>query len=237
MSVHTNVSAQEEESIDPSDLTRVYTMGSFWANSQNNLRVTAQFAGSWTENQSFMGFIEGYWGNKDDEDKWGTDFLNLRAQYFHVIKTSWKELPSTGFSIDYIDEDSGSTLVALGAIAMLAPERTGKWQVFPNIAYVNGDIAEQDVDGYMLNLYGTYPLSDSGAFIQFWPEFISVDGNGIESDSLTISGLFSMPLGSKRKTWLNVRLDHATKETKLPFYADGLSEEETVLTVGIKIYL
>ncbi len=237
LSCSTVMAEEKEEVVDPSDLTRVYTMGSVWVNTQNNLRATAQWAGSWTETQSFMGFIEGYWGDKEDEDKWGTDFLNLRAQYFHVLQTGFKELPSTGLSFDYIDEKKGSTLYAVGALAMLSPERTGSWQVFPNIALMEGEVADEDVDGYMINLYGTYPVNDKGTFIQIWPEFISVKGDGVESDSLTLSALFSMPLDNNRKTWLNIRLDHARKETKLPVYQDRINEDETVLTTGLKFYL
>lgn len=227
----------ESNVIDPSDLTRVFTMGSIWLNSQQNLRATASWAGAWSEDHTFMGFIEGFWGDKDNEDAWGTDFLNVRAQYFHVIETHSDSLPKAGFSLDFMEEENGDNLAAVGVLAMVPPSLTGGVQVFPNVAYMKGEAASTDVDGYMLNLFGTYPISNDGTFIQVWPEYISVSGDGIESQSLTFSGLFAMPITGDRSTWFNLRLDHATKETKLSFYNDRLNEKETVLTVGIKLYL
>ncbi len=223
--------------IDPSDLTRVFTMASIWLNSQQNLRATASWAGSWSEDHTFMGFVEGFWGDKENEDAWGTDLLNVRAQYFHVIDTHLDALPKTGFSIDYMEEENGDSLAALGMLAMVPPSLTGGVQVFPNVAYMKGEVASTDVDGYMLNLYGTYPISNDGTFIQVWPEYISVSSDSIESESLTFSGLFSMPITGDRSTWFNLRLDHATKETKLSFYNDRLNEKETVVTVGVKFFL
>lgn len=231
------ISEADTAVIDPSDLTQVFTMGSIWLNSQQNLRATASWAGSWSEDQQFMGFVEGIWGDKDDENAWGTDLLNIRAQYFHVIETHIEALPSTGFSLDYMEEENGDNLAAVGVLARLPPSLTGGVQVFPNAAYMKGEVASTDVDGYMLNLYGTYPLSSSGTFIQFWPEYISVSGDSVESESLTLSGLFSMPVNNKRSVWFNLRVDHAMSETKLVFYNDRLNEKETVVTMGMKFYL
>ena len=227
----------EADVIDPSDLTRVFTMASIWLNSQQNVRATASWAGSWSEDQQFMGFVEGIWGDKDDEDAWGTDLLNVRAQYFHVFETHAEALPKAGLSLDYMEEENGDNLVAVGMLAMVPPSLTGGVQVFPNVAYMKGEVASTDVDGYMLNLYGTYPISSDGTFIQLWPEYISVSGDSVESESLTLSGLFSMPVNNDRSAWFNLRVDHATSETKLSFYKDRLNEKETVVTVGMKFFL
>jgi hypothetical protein len=226
-----------KQAIDPSDLTRVYSMVSGWVNSQNNVRATASWSGAWSENHSFMGFIEGYWGDEVDEDKWGTDLLKVRAQYFHVIDTDLSNAPKLGFSVDYIDNQGDNNLVAFGILGMVPPALTGKLQLFPNVAYMKGKAEGVDVDGYMLNLYGTYPISASGAFVQIWPEYIDVSGTGINSNSLTLSGLYAQPLDSLRTMWLNIRLDYATKETKLTSYPDRIKEDETVLTLGFKYYL
>lgn len=225
------------QAIDPSDLTRVYTMVSGWINSQNNLRATASWSGAWSEDHSFMGFIEGYWGDEVDEDKWGTDLLKVRAQYFHVIDTDLSYAPKLGFSLDYIDNQGDNNLAAFGVLGMLPPALTGKLQLFPNVAYMKGKAEGVDVDGYMLNLYGTYPIGTNGTFVQVWPEYIDVNGTGINSNSLTLSGLYAQPLNSLRTMWLNVRFDYATKETKLTSYPDRIKEDETVLTLGFKYYL
>lgn len=229
--------ATEDKTIDPSDLTRVYSMVSTWINTQNNFRATASWSGSWSENQQFMGFIEGYWGNEDDTDKWGTDLLNVRAQYFHVIDTDLSYAPKLGLSVDYIDNQGDNNLMALGILGLIPPQLTGKLQLFPNIAYMKGEAEGVDVDGYMLNLYGTYPIGTSGTYVQLWPEYISVSGIGIESNSLTFSGLYAQPLNAIRTAWLNLRIDYATKETKLTSYYDRIKEDETVLTLGFKFYL
>lgn len=42
----TNDSSSAKQAIDPSDLTRVYTMASVWANNQNNVRATASWSGA-----------------------------------------------------------------------------------------------------------------------------------------------------------------------------------------------
>lgn len=225
------------QAIDPSDLTRVYTMASAWVNSQNNLRATAQWAGAWSETQSFMGFIEGYWGDKEDEDKWGTDLLNVRAQYFHVVDTNMSMAPKLGVSLDYIDNEGDNNLAAVGLLGMVPPSLTGKLQLFPNIAYMKGEAEGVDVDGYMLNFYGTYPIGSDGTFIQVWPEYIAVSGTGINSNSLTFSGLYSQPLNKLKTIWLNFRMDYATKETKLTTYHDRINEDEAVFTLGVKFYL
>ncbi len=227
----------EGEAIDPSDLTRVYTMVSAWVNSQSNLRATASWAGAWSETQQFMGFVEGYWGDEDDTDQWGTDLLKVRAQYFHVIDTEMKAAPKLGFSLDYIDNPGDNNLAALGVLSMIPPSVTGRLQVFPNVAYMQGKAAGVDVDGYMLNLYGTYPVGTNGTFIQVWPEYISVSGAGVDSTSLTFSGLYAQPLNSLRTMWMNIRLDYATKETRLNSYFERINEDETVLTLGFKFYL
>lgn len=230
-------SKKETQEIDPSDLTRVYTMVSAWINSQNNLRATASWSGSWNDTHSFMGFIEGYLGDEDDADKWGTDLLKVRAQYFHVINTDLSFAPKLGFSVDYIDNQGDNNLAALGLLGMVPPSLTGKLQVFPNIAYMKGKAEGVDVDGYMLNLYGTYPIGTQGTYIQVWPEYIAVSGTGINSNSLTLSGLYAQPLNASRTMWLNLRIDYASKETKLTTYYDRIREDDTVLTLGFKFYL
>lgn len=232
-----STSKKESQVIDPSDLTRVYTMVSGWVNSQNNVRATASWSGAWTESQHFMGFIEGYWGNEDDADKWGTDLLNVRAQYFHVVSTDFSFAPKVGFSLDYIDNQGDNNLTALGVLAMVPPRLTGNLQLFPNIAYMKGEAEGVDVDGYMFNLYGTYPIGSNGTYVQLWPEYINVSGTGVDSTSLTFSGLYAQPLNKLRTVWLNLRLDYANKETKLTSYYDRIKEDETVLTLGFKFYL
>lgn len=232
-----NSSEKTSQAIDPSDLTRVYTMVSAWVNSQNNLRATASWSGAWSETHSFMGFIEGYLGDEDDADEWGADLLKVRAQYFHVIDTDFSYAPKLGFSVDYIDNQGDNNLAAIGLLGMVPPALTGKLQVFPNIAYMKGKAEGVDVDGYMLNLYGTYPIGKKGTYIQVWPEYIAVSGTGIDSNSLTLSALYAQPLNANRTMWLNLRLDYASKETKLTSYYERIKEDETVLTLGFKFYL
>jgi len=225
------------QAIDPSDLTRVYTMASVWVNTQNNIRATASWSGAWNEKHSFMGFIEGYLGDEDDADKWGADLLKVRAQYFHVIDTDLSYAPKLGFSVDYIDNQGDNNLAAIGLIGMVPPSVTGKLQLFPNIAYMTGKAEGVDVDGYMLNLYGTYLVGTNGTYIQLWPEYISVSGTGVDSNSLTLSGLYAQPLNTNKTVWFNLRVDYANKETKLTGYYDRINEDEAVVTLGFKFYL
>ena len=64
-----------------------------------------------------------------------------------------------------------------------------------------------------------------------------MSGTGVDSTSLTLSGLYAQPLNKLRTIWLNLRLDYATKETKLTTYYDRIKGDETVLTLGFKFYL
>ena len=157
------------KTIDPSDMTNVYSSASVAINTQENIKLNLSLGGSWSENHQYLAVVEGFLGDKETADKWGSELLNYRVQYFHVITTEDSYLPKVGFSVDYLKEKiGGDNLIAVGALALLPESLTGSWQVFPNLAYIKGDVLGESVNGYMLNLYGSYVVDDIGSYIWLW---------------------------------------------------------------------
>ena len=230
--------AYAEEVIDPSDLTKVYTQAAVFVNSDADIRTAGMMTGAWSENIQFAGFIEANWGelNSDKADKFSLDYKSSRTQYFqvHAMGDQQGIFPRVGLSFDYIHQKvpnaKDAQLLSVGTIGVLNPTYTnGKFMLFPNVAYAVGDISGEQVDGVMLNLFATIPVSDSGAFIQAWPEYFSVSGDNVNLNSMTYNLMLNAPLKQDRTQWLMTKLEYNSIDMN-GFKADG----ELTLEVGVK---
>lgn len=239
----TSAFAEEEQRvIDPSDLTQVYTQAAVFVTSDADLRVSSMFTGAWSEDISFAGFVEGNIGDasESDKDRLGLDYLGGRAQYFQVHALDNPLLPRIGFSTDLIhtksviNEIDDTLIFSAGAIGLINPKYTPGMMLFPNVAYTTGSVFGESADGYMLNLFTTIPMGDSGAFFQIWPEYINVTGDVVEMESKSISMMFNAPIQTDRTQWLMTKLEYNTTDVVL---ADGTAIDgvpELKAEIGMK---
>ncbi|AIW15623.1 hypothetical protein VITU102760_01515 [Vibrio tubiashii] len=231
-----------DEAIDPSDLTNVYTQAAIFVSSDADIRLTTMFTGAWNESISYAGFVEGNFGNTDADkgNQFGTDYLGGRAQYFQVHEFNNTIMPKVGFSTDLIHlkhsglDDTG--LLSVGAIGLINPAYTPGMMVFPNAAYTTGEVFGESADGYMLNLFGTVPVGNSGAFIQFWPEYFSVSGDEVEMTSKSFNFLLNAPTSTDRRQWFISKLQYNTTDVTLPGGHQLEGDPELKAEVGIKWY-
>lgn len=229
-----------DEVIDPSDLTKVYTQAAVFVTSDADLRVSSMFTGAWTDSISFAGFVEGNIGNADkgDGDQLGIDYLGGRAQYFQVHQLDNRLMPSAGFSTDLIHmKHAGlddTTLLSVGAIGLIHPSYTPGFMAFPNIAYTVGNVFGESADGFMLNLFATVPMGDSGAFLQVWPEYFSVSGDEVEMESKSINMMFNAPLKSNRTQWLMTKLEYNQTDIVMPRGVSVEGNPELKAEIGMK---
>lgn len=241
--------ADEPEVIDPSDLTRVYTQAALFVTSDADIRVSSMFTGAWTEDIQFAGFVEGNFGNdsakQQGKDKFGLDYQKSRAQYFQVHAMDNPLMPRIGISTDLIHQNGSAgvldglgykdtTLLSIGAIGIINPQYTGAAMVFPNVAYTTGKVFGESADGYMLNLFVTQPIGDSGAFIQAWPEYFKVEGDTVEMESSSFNVMFNAPIKSDRTQWLMTKLEYGSADVVTP---DGWTIEgdvELKAEIGVK---
>ncbi|WP_087016121.1 hypothetical protein [Thaumasiovibrio subtropicus] len=211
----------EDEMIDPSDLTRVYTQAAFFVTSDADVRMSSMFTGAWSENIQFAGFVEGNFGDASgkDGDNFGINYKNGRAQYFQVHTTNNAYMPRAGFMLDAIHFNvkgaEDAMLGSVGAIGLINPAFTGGAMVFPNANYTFGEIMGESVDGFMLNLFATIPLGDGGAFVQAWPEYMNVSGDNIKAESTTYNVMFNAPIKSNRSQWLMTKLAYGNQDMTL----------------------
>ncbi|MCL9774009.1 hypothetical protein [Vibrio methylphosphonaticus] len=243
------VFAEESEVIDPSDLTRVYTQAAFFVTSDADIRVSAMFTGAWTEDIQFAGFVEGNFGNnsakEQGKDKFGLDYQKSRAQYFQVHAVDNKFMPRVGLSTDLIHQSSNAgamknlgyqdtTLVSVGGIGLLNPAYTAGAMVFPNVAYTTGKVLGESADGYMVNLFVTQHIGDSGAFVQVWPEYFNVEGDTVEMESKSFNVMFNAPIKSDRTQWLMTKLEYGSTDITTPdgWTIDG--DVELKAEIGVK---
>lgn len=245
----TPVWAEEQQVIDPSDLTRVYTQAAVFVTSDADIRVSSMFSGAWSEDIQFAGFIEGNFGNDDakreGESKFGIDYQKGRAQYFQVHALDNSLMPRLGLSSDLIHQDGSAgalkglgyddtTLFSLGAIGLINPEYTAGAMVFPNVAYTTGKVLGETADGYMLNLYVTQQVGDSGAFVQAWPEYLKVEGDTVEMKSNTFNVMFNAPIRSDRTQWLMTKLAYGSTDLVTPDGVELNGATELKAEIGVK---
>ncbi|MFA0085960.1 hypothetical protein [Vibrio sp. 10N.261.51.F12] len=241
--------AKENEVIDPSDLTRVYTQAAVFLDSNADIRMSGMMTGSWNEDIQFAGFVEGTFGNNDakqqEQHKLGTNYQKGRAQYFQVHAMNNLLMPRIGVSTDiiHIDGEAGgqmdsglddTTLFSLGVIGLINPSYTGGAMIFPNIAYTVGEVFGEKADGLMLNLYLTQAIGDSGAFIQFSPEYFKTTGDVVEMESLKYSLFINAPINTDRKTWLMTRFEYGSADVILPNGHEDKADDELRIELGMK---
>lgn len=238
--------AEESEVIDPSDLTRVYTQAALFVNSDADIRASAMFTGAWTENIQFAGFVEGEFGNdkakEDEKDKLGLNYQNGRAQYFQVHAIDNPLMPRVGISTDLIHQNGSAggldfddtTLLSIGAIALINPKYTGGAMVFPNLAYTTGNVMGKSADGFMANLFVTQPIGDAGAFIQAWPEYFKVEGDVVEMESKAFNLMLNAPLKQNRTQWLMTKLQYGSADVVTPQGQEMEGSVELKAEIGVK---
>ncbi|EGU55625.1 hypothetical protein VINI7043_10946 [Vibrio nigripulchritudo ATCC 27043] len=235
------VIAEETETIDPSDLTRVYTQAAVFVTSDADVRLSSMLTGAWTENIQFGGFLEANFGDsqaKAGKDTLGADYLGSRAQYFQVSGIDNTLFPRVGFMADIIHQRneglSDTTLYSIGAIGSINPEYTGGIMVFPNVNYTTGKVFGESAKGYMLNVFATIPMGYTGAFIQAWPEYFTVSGDTVEMESTAYNLMFNAPLKTDRTQWLMTKLQYASANIVTPtgIHLDG--DYELKAEVGVK---
>jgi hypothetical protein len=205
-----------DEAIDPSDLTRVYTQAAFFVTSDADVRVSTMMTGSWSENIQFGGFAEANFGDTSADnngDNFGFNYKNARIQYYQVSPLNNTLMPRVGFMVDAMHNDAiDMQVLSVGAMTMVNPKYTGNAMVFPNVNYTYGEILDETVDGYLLNLFATVPIGDSGSFIQIWPEYMDVSGDSVEMTSQLLNVMFSAPVKSNRSQWLMAKLEYGSSE-------------------------
>ncbi|OIQ26767.1 hypothetical protein [uncultured Vibrio sp.] len=227
----------EEELIDPSDLTRVYTQGAVFVTSDAEVRLSTMMTGAWSEDIQFAGFAEANFGH-DEKDDFGTSYQNARAQYFQVHALDNGVMPRAGFMVDAIHDrnpvGSDMSLLSAGAIGLINPAYTGGIMVFPNVNYTVGEMFDESVDGYMLNVFTTIPMGDSGAFVQAWPEYMNVSGDTVEMESTQFNVMLNAPVSSNRTQWLMTKLAYGSTEVKLNDAVIAEGNNELKAEIGMK---
>ncbi len=235
-----------EEVIDPSNMTKVYTQAAVFLTSSADVRFSSMYTGSWSEKSDFAGFVEGNFGDRDsgEDDKWGLEYKNGRAQYFQVNEMNNKVLPRLGFSFDVIHErtpkgapniSDDTLLYSAGLLGMVNPQYTPGFMVFPNVAYTTGDVFGESADGFMVNLFASRVIGDSGAFFNLWPEYLDVEGDNVDLESSKLNLLLASPVKSNRKQWLMTKLTYG-KETLNYKGATMKDSQEMGIEVGMKWY-
>lgn len=196
------------DKVDPSDLTRLYTTASVFINDNSNIKIAGSLSGAYSETNQYMALFEYEMGNADKEGELSTDYISARAQYFQVLSTGIENMPKAGVSLDYIDNDIGVKMIAVGLLGLVNPKWTGGFMVFPNISYNQGEILDIDVDGMSANLFISRKLNKNGTFIQFWPEYTNVSGGGKTSESLNWNFSFGTPVTADNSGWFNCKFTH-----------------------------
>ncbi|MDF2154605.1 hypothetical protein [Vibrio sp. CAU 1672] len=241
--------SQEAETINPSDLTRVYTQAAVFLDSNADVRASGMWTGAWNDNIQFAGFAEGTFGNDkakiEGKHKVGTDYQKGRAQYFQVHALNNSLMPRIGFSTDLIHQNgeagalkgSGlkdTTLFSAGAIGLINPAYTFGAKVFPNVAYTTGQVFGESADGYMFNLFLTKEFGGSGSFIQFSPEYFKVEGDVVEMESSKLNFFISAPTRPDRSQWLMTRFEYGSADVVLPDGTAIDNDPELRVEIGMK---
>ncbi|MGF1759349.1 hypothetical protein L4D76_15685 [Photobacterium sagamiensis] len=245
LSYNNTLYANEESSIDPGDMTKVYTQVGASIDSDSNIKALGSLSGTYSNSDNFLLYGEAVFGDTHfhDED-YGLDYSNTRLQYFQAKTTSISALPKIGFSADLIHSElpeiphygDDMSIISLGTVAMISQEYTGKFMAFPNIAYTKGEMYGEDVDGYMSALYITHRISSNRAYVGLFPEYMSLSGGDIERESFKVKLLLATPITDTGRLWLTSTFEH--QESKFTI-ADSNNDWQNTSRVemGLKYYL
>lgn len=237
--------ASDTKDIDPGDMTQVYTQVGGGIDSDSNIKVLGSVSGTHSGGDKFLLYGEMVFGDAHfhDED-YGVAYNNARFQYFQVTDTSLSLFPKVGFSMDLIHSKlpeldrlkDDMTLGSVGVVGMINPTYTGSFMIFPNLAYTYGEMYGKDVDGYMANLFLTRRISDNRSYVGFFPEYMSISGDGIERQSLTLKFQVGTPITDSGRFWMTVTYEH--QESNLVFNSiDNGWKNSSSMELGFKYYL
>ncbi|MGR5066302.1 hypothetical protein [Photobacterium sp. DNB22_13_2] len=241
------VMAEEEQMIDPADVTKVYTQSALMFSGNSEFQWQGQIAGGLENGQQFALLSEATFDNKDnDGNKFGFDYQTSRTQYFHVFNSGSSTLPKIGASLDYVNTRTNSVkndLLSIGAVAAINPAYTGGILVFPRAGVMTGSMevldagmnGKDDLTGYSLGLITAIYLGDGGSYLSLVPEWQDLSGDEIEMQNLSIKASINVPLNSARTWWLNTRYDFTKSD--LEVNGNDLSGDwETQAWLGVRHY-
>ncbi|NGN98403.1 hypothetical protein G5S52_12310 [Grimontia sp. S25] len=232
------------QNIDPSDLTNVYTQAAFLVGGDSTLKPVTMVSGGYDNGHKFAFLGEATFGAKgeDADNKFGLNYRDSRAQYFHVLDANNRFIPSFGVSLDYIHQKTDSVttnLAAVGTVVGVNPLYTPGFMVFPIAAYVDGDIKISDhkaqVDGVSLALAATHQIGDTGAFILLWPEYQKLTGYGLTLTKASAKLSLNAPITTSRKLWVNTRLDYGQSEMKANDLA-AIKSDDSQVYMGLRYF-
>ena len=210
------LSDTNDNDIDPSDLTKVYTQAALMVSGNSNLMPVGMISGGYDNGHQFALLAEAKFGKTGDnaDNEFGLEYNSSRFQYFQVADTGYNFMPRAGLSADYINVRSPnieSDLLALGGVGAINHQYTPGFMLFPMAGYVFGqfDVAgiKDDVDGVNLSIAASIPISDSGAFMMIWPEYRKLSGSAIKTENVSTKLIVNAPLTSNKKWWINTRLE------------------------------
>ncbi|WP_295893811.1 hypothetical protein [uncultured Vibrio sp.] len=237
----------EEATIDPSDVTNVYTQAAVMVGGNSDIKPVAMISGGYDNGHTFAFLGEATFGKDDKSDnadnQFGFKFKDARAQYFHVLNTGNTYLPKAGFSLDGITQTSSSMdtdLLAVGTLAAINPKYTPGFMMFPQVAYVNGEMDfkaldyKESVDGFSTALIMTRTLGDSGAFMLFYPEYQNLSGDNIDIEGYKLQLNINAPMTENRRWWLNTRFDYSQQTIDAGMLS--VKTEESQAYLGVRYF-
>lgn len=237
--------AVAEEVVDPGDMTKVYTQVGTSIDSDSNIRLLGSLSGSHSNGDNFLFYGDVVFGDTDfhDED-YGTAYNNARLQYFHVTNTSLTSLPKVGFSIDAIHSrlpeikhvGDDMSIVSAGIVGMINPSYSGKFMLFPNLAYAKGEMYGESVDGVLANLFLTRRIAENRSYIGFFPEYMNVSGDSVSRESIKLKFQVGTPITDGQRLWLTATYEHQESTQAISNQDYGWSNSSRV-ELGFKYYL
>ena len=218
--------------IDPSDLTKVYTQAALMVSGNSNIMPVGMISGGYDNGHQFALLAEAKFGKTGDnaDNEFGLEYGSSRFQYFQVADTGSNFMPRAGLSADYINIRSPyikSDLLALGGVAAINHQYTPGFMLFPLAGYVFGQFningIKDDVDGVNLSIAASIPVGESGAFMMIWPEYRKLSGSKVQTENVSTKLIVNAPLTDNRKWWINTRLELDHSELKVS--GDKLSNQ------------
>ncbi|WP_295898622.1 hypothetical protein [uncultured Vibrio sp.] len=230
--------------VDPGDMTKVYTQLGASIDSDSNIKLLGSMSGTYRNSDTFLLYGEASFGDADfDDEDYGADYSNGRLQYFHVMDSGVSAFPKMGFSVDYIhsllpevNNEDAMSIASIGLVGMVNPIHTQKLMVFPNIAYTKGTMYGEDVDGYLATLFLTRRISEDRSYIGFFPEYMSISGDGIERDSVKLKFQVGTPITDSKRLWMMTTYEHQEANLQYLNIHQGWSNSSCI-EFGFKYYI